>query len=46
MSTSYLLSKIAAEDQNLIEDLAEKKEKLNSVHTELARQKRELEAQK
>ena len=45
MSTSYLLSRIAAEDQGLIEDLAEKKEKLNSVHTELARQKRELESQ-
>lgn len=45
MSTSYLLSRIAAEDQSLIEELASKKEKLNSIHTELARQKRELEAQ-
>lgn len=45
MATSYLLGKIAAEDQKLIEELTTHKAKLDSIHKELASQKKNLEIQ-
>ena len=45
MATSYLLGKIAAEDQKLIQELTTHKTKLDSIHRELASQKKNLDTQ-